>query len=356
MSGDLDPQEGIPVFSLPEGLEPKSKTVETIAFDLSQLNSWDSRLMVWLLDCRTYCLEHQLEFAGETLPDNIQKLIGLATTVPERETQPVRSKDTWVSQLGEGTVNIYRKINDLLAFVGECAMGFLRLGLGRRQFRMGDFVYHVQASGWQALPVVTLISLLMGMIIAFLGSVVLSLFRAEIYVSYLVGWGVIREMGAVMTGMILVGRTGAAFAAEIGSMQVDEEIDALKTLGISPIDFVVLPRLIALALMMPLLTIWANFFGVFGGMLVSQAIMDITPAQFLNSLRAILTPVDFYISVIKGGVFGLLIGFAGCIHGIRCGSSADAVGKATTSAVVAGITLIVIFNALIDWILALNGI
>jgi phospholipid/cholesterol/gamma-HCH transport system permease protein len=222
--------------------------------------------------------------------------------------------------------------------------------------RWRDFWVVVQSNGSGALPIVTLISFLVGLIIAFLGAVVLRRFGAGYYVSYLVGYGMLREMGALMTGIIIAGRTGAAFAAELGSMKITEEIDAFETLGVSPVEHLVLPRVLGLFVMMPLLTIYAMFVGIFGGLLVSITLLDLSATQFIGGLLTPVTISDGVLGVFKGLVFGLIIGVAGCMRGMQTGSDAGAVGRAATSAVVTGITLIIVANAIIDWLSALLGV
>jgi phospholipid/cholesterol/gamma-HCH transport system permease protein len=199
---------------------------------------------------------------------------------------------------------------------------------------------------------VTVISLLVGLIIAFLGAVVLRRFGADYYVSYLVSYGMLRELGALMTAIIMTGRTGAAFAAEIGSMKIAEEIDALKTLGISPIDFLVTPRMLAIVIAMPLLTVYADLLGILGGLAVATTMLDLSYTQFLTGLLEPVVLADALVGIVKSVVYGGIIGIAGCMRGMQTGNDASAVGQATTSAVVTGIILIVLANAVIDWMAA----
>ena len=206
------------------------------------------------------------------------------------------------------------------------------------------------------LPIVTLISVLIGLILAFVGAVQLEMFGAQIYVANLVGLGMAREMGAMMTGIIMAGRTGAAFAAQIGTMQVNEEIDALQTMGISPMDFLVMPRMIALIVMMPLLCLYANFMGILGGMFVGMSMLDISFAQYLEQTRSAISMTDFSLGLVKSVVFGVIVAMSGCLRGIQCGRSSTAVGNAATSAVVTGIVLIVIFDSLLTVIYSFLGI
>jgi phospholipid/cholesterol/gamma-HCH transport system permease protein len=196
-----------------------------------------------------------------------------------------------------------------------------------------------------ALSIVTLISVLVGVILGFIGAQQLRQFGAEIYVANLVGIAMVREMGAIMAGIIMAGRTGAAFAAQLGTMQVNEEIDALKTFGFSPMEYLVVPRIVALIIMMPLLCIYADVLGMAGGALISALALDISLERYFQQLITAVLLKDILIGVAKSAVFGILIACAGCLCGMRCGRSASAVGIAVTSAVVSGIVAIVISDA-----------
>jgi phospholipid/cholesterol/gamma-HCH transport system permease protein len=218
---------------------------------------------------------------------------------------------------------------------------------GDARFRRSDLAVYVQDCGARALPIVTLISFLVGAIMAFVGTVQLRKFGGQIYVADLVGITMAREMGAMMTAIIVAGRNGAAFAAQIGSMRANEEIDALTTTGLSPMQFVVLPRMIALVLTMPLLTLYADAVGIVGGAFVSITMLGLTLTQYWNETQSALTLTDFAVGLIKGTVFGALVAFAGCLRGMQCGRSSAAVGLAVTSAVVTGIVLIIVSDAVL---------
>ncbi len=322
-----------------------------------EIASWDSMLMTFLVQLLSLCERHDVEFERSSLPNDLQRLLNLYLAVPEKEeARRDDEADFYLARIGKGAVEFYEQTLEILTFSGECTLSVLRLVVGRTSIRWRDFWLTIQEVGANAIAIVTLISFLVGLIIAFLGAVVLSRFGADVYVSYLVAYGMLRELGALMTGIIIAGRTGAAFAAEIGSMKVSEEIDALKTLGISPIDFIVLPRMLALFLMMPVLVIYADVIGVTSGMLISKVMLDIPFPIFLSGVKVAADWPDYVLGVVKGIVFGVLIAVSGCLRGMQSGSSADAVGLATTSAVVTGITLIIFFNAVIDWIAAIYGI
>lgn len=330
--------------------------LEAIAFRTSELGEWDSSLLTFLLQGVNYCELHDLEFRDDGLPEGIARLLRLARAVPEKVAERVETKASPVARLGtRGLASLDASLASV-TFLGEVSTSFGRLLLRQARLRWQDFWVVVQSNGWGALPIVTLISFLVGLIIAFLGAVVLMRFGAGFYVSYLVGYGMLREMAALMTGIIMAGRTGAAFAAELGSMKITEEIDAFETLGLSPIEHLVLPRVLGLFVMMPLLTIYSMFVGIAGGMLVSVTLMDLSVTQFVGGLLTPVTIADGLLGVFKGAVFGLIIGIAGCMRGMQTGSDAGAVGRSATSAVVTGITLIIVANAIIDWLSALVGV
>jgi len=214
----------------------------------------------------------------------------------------------------------------------------------------------IKQAGVDALPIVSLISLLVGLILAFVGAIQLQQFGAQIYVSTIVGIAMVRVMGAIMTGIIMAGRTGAAYAAELGTMQVNEEIDALRTFGFSPTEFLVLPRLVALLFMMPLLCIYADLMGILGGFIVGALMLDINPIQYFTNTWQSVPLANFWIGLVHSTVFGVLVALAGCYRGMRCGRSALAVGQAATSAVVTGILAIIIATAVITVVCNILGV
>ena len=243
-----------------------------------------------------------------------------------------------------------------MGFLGEAWLALGKLARGRARFRSSDLILFIQECGVDALPIVCLISLLVGLILAFVAAIQLTMFGATIYVADVVGIAMIRTMGAVMTGVILAGRTGAAFAAQLGTMQVNEEIDALQTLGVPPMEFLVLPRMLALALMMPFLCLYADLMGVLGGLIVGVFVLDLNPMQYISETQVAIRLHFVWIGVFTAFVFGILIALAGCLRGMQCGRSADEVGKAATSAVVTSIVSIVLATAIITFVCQVIGI
>ena len=332
---------------------PGARAARAVNVDASALGTWDSSLLIFLRQGQEYCQAHQLEFGTEGVPERIASLLALARVVPERVTDRDEPRLSPVARFGLAGIAAWDAAHVAVTFTGEVIQRGAQLLRGRVRMRWREFWVVVQSNGSGALPIVTLIALLIGVIVAFLGVVVLKRFGAGYYVSYLVGYGMLRELGALMTGIIMAGRTGAGFAAELGSMKITEEVDALSTLGISPIDHLVLPRVLGLFVMMPLLVVYADLVGIVGGMGVSLAMLDLTPTQFMHGLLAAVELSDTLLGVFKATIYGLIIGMAGCMKGLRTGSDAGAVGRSATSAVVLGITLIILANAVIDWLAAL---
>jgi phospholipid/cholesterol/gamma-HCH transport system permease protein len=234
----------------------------------------------------------------------------------------------------------------MLAFLGEAVATLPRLARGAARFRRLDFFQILQECGVQALPIVSLISLLVGVILGYVGAIQLRQFGAQVYVADLVGIAMTREMGAMMAAIIMAGRTGAAFAAQLGTMQMNEEIDALQTLGIPAVEFLVLPRMLALALMMPLLCLYADLMGILGGAAIGLGLLDLGPTEYYHRTAEAVGLNDALAGLIKGSVFGVLVAIAGCLRGLQSGRSASAVGAAATSAVVTGIVSIIVFDTI----------
>ena len=224
------------------------------------------------------------------------------------------------------------------------------------RFQRSELLLTLQQVGAQALPIVSLISFLVGIILAYVGALQLRQFGAQVYVADLVGIAMTREMGAMMAAIIMAGRTGAAFAAQLGTMQVNEEIDALQTLGIPAMEFLVLPRMLALALMMPLLGVYADLLGILGGAVVGLGTLDLGAAEYYYRTINAIGLDDFVAGVMKASVFGVLVAIAGCLRGMQCGRSSAAVGAAATSAVVTGIVLIIVSDAMLTVVFDLIGL
>ena len=314
----------------------------TLRFETSGISTWDSGLVAFLHNLIRLCEQQGIQVNRSGLPEGAKRLLKLAAAVPEQTTGRHTEPPSLLQYVGQVTLDLIHGAPAMVRFIGEVTLAMGRLLRGKAQFRRSDLVLLLQETGPQALPIVSLISFLVGLILAYMGAVQLAQFGAQIYIADLVGIGMSREIGALMTGIILAGRTGAAFAAQLGTMQVNEEIDAYRTLGISPIDFLVLPRMLALILMAPLLTLYASLVGMVAGMLVAVTAFHVDVNEYYQQTLSALTITHFLVGLSKGVVYGTLIAIAGCLRGMQCGRSASAVGEATTSAVVTSIVFIVV--------------
>jgi phospholipid/cholesterol/gamma-HCH transport system permease protein len=357
LSGDWKITEPIPSASDVENSLESSKAIRRITFDAKDLGGWDSGLLTFLIKIFETCAKAKIEVVKDGLPEGVQRLISLATAVPERKgARKEAKKEAFLSMVGGEAVAFYRSLLEILDFLGEAFLAFVRLLRGKAAFRRSDLWLLLQECGGQALPIVSLITLLVGLILAFVGAIQLQLFGAQVYVADIVAIAMVRVMGAIMTGIIMAGRTGAAFAAQIGTMQVNEEIDALETMGISPVEFLVLPRMIALIIMMPLLCLYADLMGIVGGMVVGVGMLGINPMEYLNRTQETLTLTTLWIGLFHSAVFGVLVALSGCLRGMQCGRSASDVGYAATSAVVTSIVSIIVATAIITFMCEVLGI
>jgi len=350
---------GQPMPSL-EDMEKQLKSeprVQKITFDTSEIAGWDSSLLTFLIDITHLGTRAKISVDKAGLPDGVPQLLTTAAAVPEKkDTGRDVARETFLTRVGENATAFFQSTVDILGFIGDAFVTFLKMLGGKTRFRGYDLVLLIRQCGADALPIVTLISLLVGLILAFVGAIQLAMFGAQIFVANLVGIAMVRVLASVMTGVIMAGRTGAAFAAQLGTMQVNEELDALEVLGISPMEFLVLPRMLALILMMPLLCLYADLMGVLGGLIVGVTMLDINVMEYYNQTISAVRLNDLGIGLFQSAVFGVLVALTGCLRGMQCGRSASAVGQATTSAVVTGIVSITVATAIITVVSSVMGI
>ncbi len=314
-----------------------------LAFDAQSLTTWDSSVLTFLVAVSALCRQHGIPTDRAGLPAGLRRLLELAEAVSERKGARKEAEEASLfTRIGTATLGAAASIAESLAFVGEMAIAFARLVRMTARFRASDLFLLVQQCGAEALPIVTLISFLVGVILAFVGAVQLKQFGAQIYVADLVGIAMMREMGAMMTAILMAGRTGAAFAAQLGTMKVTQEVDAFTTAGFSPQEFLVLPRAVALILMMPLLCLYSDFVGVLGGAAIGVGMLDLSWTAYFRETAAAISLTDIMGGVFKSSVYGVLIALSGCLRGLQCGHSSSAVGDAATSAVVTGIVAIIV--------------
>jgi phospholipid/cholesterol/gamma-HCH transport system permease protein len=330
--------------------------IRRLTFDGRRVTDWDSGLVTFAIKLLEQARARGVESDRAGLPDGAQRLLHLAEAVPERQTGRARERPPWLARIGAWAPSAWGATASGLSFLGEGILALAALLRGRARFRMSDLLVVIQDCGPHALGIVGLISFLIGLILGFVGSVQLQQFGASIFVANLVAIAMTREIGCIMTAIVMAGRTGAAFAAQLGTMNTNQEIDALSTMGISPMEFLVLPRMVALILMMPLLTVYADFVGILGGAVVGTAMLGLGSTEYFEQTRAAVSLSSFFVGVSKGVVFGVVVALVGCLRGMQSGRSAAAVGLAATSAVVTSIVLIIVMDGVFAVILNVLGL
>jgi phospholipid/cholesterol/gamma-HCH transport system permease protein len=261
-----------------------------------------------------------------------------------------------IALIGESAVDIALETAQLISFLGSIFATLGRTVVNPRRLRLVPLVHHMQQVGLNALPIVCLISFLIGVVLAYQGASQLQKFGAEIFVVNLIAISLLREIGILLTAIVIAGRSGSAFTAQIGSMKVNEEIDAMRTLGLDPMEVLVLPRVLALVITLPLLAFFSDIVGLFGGALMAWVTLDISPGLFLERLHATLGPWTFWIGIIKAPVFAFIIAMLGCFEGFQVVGSSESVGQKTTRAVVEAIFLVIVVDAIFSIFFAFIGI
>ena len=355
-NGDWLISTGLPKINEVIAQLSKSSDIQQFSFDTSGMKEWDSGLVAFLYHLIRECEHKKIKVNFQGLPSGVQKLLTLALKVNENVSVSKIEDESFFTRVADSVLKRFDGLLILINFLGEIAIGFGRLIMGRVYFRWDEFMVILQRCGADALLLVSLISVLVGIILAFIGATQLKLFGAQVYIADIVGIGMVRVMGAMMASILMAGRTGASFAAELGLMQTNEEIDALRTLGVSPVEFLVIPRILALVIMMPLLTLYADLMGILGGFIISSGLFGINSAEYWQHTKYSVTLNNLWVGLIHSFVFGIIIAIAGCFRGMQCKRSAVAVGEATTSAVVSAIISIVIATAVITYVCQVIGV
>ena len=343
LSGPWHLKRDLPSISLLVAELGSRPGTRRLAYETGDLTHWDSGLISFLTSAAEICRARGIAEDRSGLPAGLRRLLELAEAVPEKKgARSAAVRVSFLTRVGNASLGYGFSVNEFLGFLGEITIAFGKFLRGKARYRKVDLLEVIQECGPNAVGIVTLISFLVGVILAFMGAVQLSQFGASIYVADLVGIGMVRDMAAMMTAIIMSGRTGAAFAAKLGTMKVTQEIDALTTMGVSPLEFLVLPRILALVLMMPLLCLFADLVGILGGLFVGVTMLDLSAGSYLRETISTLTLTNLFGGVIKGTFYGVLIAIAGCLRGFQCGNSSSAVGDAATQAVVMAIVMIVV--------------
>jgi phospholipid/cholesterol/gamma-HCH transport system permease protein len=351
LAGTWRLRDRLPALDAVDRALTDAPTPRLVVLDGAAVAGWDTGLVAFVIRILDRCARAAVPVDRSGLPAGVERLIGLVAAVPETATAPPPPPPSSVARVGLGVLRAGESARTSLGFLGEATLALARLVVGRAQLRGLDLLGVVQEAGPQALPIVTLISFLIGLILAFTSALQLRLFGAQIFVADLVAIAATRDMGCMMTAVIIAGRTGAAFAAQLATMRLNEEIDALATMGIRPMEFLVLPRLLGLIAMMPVLVVYSDLLAILGGGFVAVTVLGLGVAEYADRTVQALTITNILVGIVKGSVFGILVALSGCLRGMHAGRSAAAVGLATTSAVVTAIVLIVVAEGVFAMVL-----
>lgn len=328
--------------------EISSRQPQKVTVDLNRTTYFDDFGVLVLTELRNYLSELNIPFSIIQPPPKVGEVLSL-TNFNDPETCRLiaaKPRDNVVLRLGNSAIEEAYNMRFLVSFLGSAAMCLARVFVKPRLLRVNETILLMQKTGVDAVPIVALISFLMGLIMAFVSSLQLEQFGASIYVANLVALSMVSELGPIMTAIVVAGRSGSAFAAEIGTMRISDEIDALFTMGISPTQFLVVPRIVAAIVVVPLLTMFADIFAILGGMLISLTMLDLTVVTYISQTIKSLSLFEFMWGLMKSIVFAGLVAWIGCLRGFQVRGGASEVGNAATSAVVSGIFLIILFDSI----------
>ena len=317
------------------------------AIDLSEVTYFDDYGALAVNEVQAIMEKHQGQIDiidPNSVAQNILSFFDFQSLQKQPPAPKISISET-IAQIGDAAISQYKAIINIVSFLGAVILSFYRVITHPKSFRFEDTVVTMEKTGVQAIPIVALISFLLGLVIAFMSSLQLKQFGANIYVASLVSIGMVSELGPIMTAIVVAGRSGSAFAAEIGTMKISEEIDALTTMGFDPVVFLGVPRIFAAICVVPVLTLLSNIFAILGGLFVGVTLLNLTMSSYIKESLDILTLFEVSWGFIKSIIFAIIISMVGCLRGFEAKGGADAVGNAATSAVVTSIFLIILFDS-----------
>jgi phospholipid/cholesterol/gamma-HCH transport system permease protein len=337
-----------------EALDPVLRP-EQVRVDLSRVEAIDGACVALLVHLQSTLARRRVRCEFEGGNPEVRGLLALYSRRRLRR-RPRRRPRSVLEQVGEGTAAVFAAVRDGLAFFGELLREVLHALKNPRSLNSRDIALTMERAGADALPIVLLINFLIGFVMAYQSAVQLRQFGANIFVVDLVGVAITRELGPLMTAIIVCGRSGAAFSAELGTMKVSEEVDALRTLGIVPLRYLVVPRVCGLALVAPFLTLFADGVGIAGGAVVAATRLEVTPTAFLTELRHAVQPWDVGSGLLKSVFFSAAIALIACQQGLATSGGAEGVGRRTTGAVVATLFSLILLDALFTVVFGVLGL
>ncbi|MCK5852961.1 ABC transporter permease [bacterium] len=324
----------------------KKKSFTSLKFNLSRITDIDDFGILVLYEIKNEVCGAETDFQLTGVPEKVHnQLTHVTLENPDFNELPSASNSNFIIQAGESSIENIKSIKYFISFIGSLVLSIFRIIKKPKSLRLNDIILHMQTTGVEALPVVALISFLLGLIMAFMSSIQLRQFGANIYVASLVALSMVSELGPIMTAIIVAGRSGSAYAAEISTMKISEEIDALLTMGFDPVLFLAIPRIIAAIIVIPILTMFSNLFAIAGGLLIGITMLDLSTTSYISQTINSLNLFELLWGLSKSFVFAILISSVGCLRGFQAKGGASAVGHAATSAVVTSIFLIVLFDS-----------
>ena len=314
-----------------------------LVWDLSNVEDFDSSgVLLFIEYLKKFKAQSSVEVLGYT--ESQKDMYGLLQESMRESVAP--KKENFLENIGKDSLNILKDIKDFITFLGELFSAIFHNIFNPKDIRFKEMIYHIHKSGFNALVIIGLTSFLVGMVIAYQGSVQLAKFGADMFIVDSVGISIVRELGPMITAIVIAGRSGSAYTAEIGAMKITEEIAAMRTMGFDPYSFLVLPRIFALMIALPLLIFFSDIMGIFGGMVASSMQLGITFTQFIDRLYEVLEVKHYVLGMIKGPVFAFIIAAVGCFRGLQVSDNTESIGLHTTASVVNSIFLVIAFDAL----------
>ncbi|HQS83423.1 MAG: hypothetical protein B7Y25_00670 [Alphaproteobacteria bacterium 16-39-46] len=342
-----------------QSIDLEDRKIRKVIIDLSEIFKIDTGGAVLLLSLKKRLEDQKYSVKFENGSDETLQILNLVHHYPlNLEDTPKKSSAfrSFVLRLGEATVNLFSLTLQLTSFFGEVIVTLLQSLRKRSSFRLISFCSHLQDVGVNALPIVGLISFLIGVVLAYQGVTQLKRFGTEIFTVNLLALGILREVGILITAIVVAGRSGSAFTAQIGTMVLNEEVDAMQTMGLDPVNVLVIPRIMALMIALPLLTFFSDIVGLLGGAFMTHTLMDLSYVQFIEQLKLAITPTTFWVGMVKSPFFAFLIGLVGCFEGLQVSGSAESIGQHTTKSVVESIFLVIVADAAFSILFSYLGI
>jgi phospholipid/cholesterol/gamma-HCH transport system permease protein len=332
---------------------------EKVTIDLNDLDLYDSYLIILINKLENYCSKYEIEFNIKTSNTEVLRFIDFLGKARYKKADD-EDNSSWlykhVVEVGTNISALFKDVYDFIRFFGELISKIFILIFNPKKMRWVDFPLHFTRTGVMALPISALIVFLIGMISGYQGAIQLKQFGADSFIADLVGISLTRELSPLMIAILVAGRSGSAFAAQLGTMKVTEEVDALVSMGFDKMEFLVLPRVLAVTLAMPILVLICNVIGVAGGLIAAITTLDITIVGYINRLQIAISFMDIATGLFKSVIFGFIVATIGCYKGLSVTNDADAVGRFTTASVVAGVFMIVLMDAIFTFVFNSLGI